>query len=280
MAYKSLLLHLDGTEACAARTEAAIALAERDGAHLVGLYPTAEPAVPTFVAGTLPSEVLREQARQAGGRAEQGLAAFREACTASGVAHEERLVRCDQNEVDDVLCLHARYADLLVMGQSDSEDPMAPPPALLQDVILGAGRPVLAIPYIGVRRMPAEKVAIAWDSGREAARAVADSLPLLSSAKAVTVLAVNPKVGADGHGEQPGADIATHLARHGLKVEVQRSQSPDASIGDSLLSRLADLDSDLLVMGAYGHARLRQVILGGVTRTLLEQMTVPLLLSH
>ena len=136
------------------------------------------------------------------------------------------------------------------------------------------------MPYIGVQMPILDHVIVAWDASQESTRAVHDSLPFLVEAKKVTVLVINPRIGPDGHGEQPGADIATHLARHGLKVEVQRSQSPDASIGDSLLSRLADLDSDLLVMGAYGHARLRQVILGGVTRTLLEQMTVPLLLSH
>jgi nucleotide-binding universal stress UspA family protein len=121
---------------------------------------------------------------------------------------------------------------------------------------------------------------IAWDSGREAARAVNDALPVLEQATAVTVLSVNPRPGIDLHGEEPGADIALHLSRHGVKVEVQQTQVEEINVGDTVLSRLADLGCDLLVMGAYGHSRLREVVLGGVTRTLFESMTVPVLMSH
>ena len=146
--------------------------------------------------------------------------------------------------------------------------------------MLSAGRPALVVPDIGAGKTLGRRVMIAWDTGREAARAVNDALPILQQAEAVTVLSVNPRPGIDLHGEEPGADIALHLTRHGVKVEVQRTQVEEINIGDTILSRLADLGSDLLVMGAYGHSRLREVVLGGVTRTLLESMTVPVLMSH
>jgi nucleotide-binding universal stress UspA family protein len=119
---------------------------------------------------------------------------------------------------------------------------------------------------------------IAWDAGREAARAVHDALPVLERAKSVVVLVINPRRG--NHGAEPGADIALHLARHGIKVEAQNTEVKDLSVADALLSRLADQGIDLLVMGAYGHSRLRELVVGGVTRQLFQQMTVPVLMSH
>jgi nucleotide-binding universal stress UspA family protein len=123
-------------------------------------------------------------------------------------------------------------------------------------------------------------VVIAWNSAREAARAVHDAMPLLIAAEAVTVLTIDPREGPQGHGELPGADISLHLARHGVKAQVERTVSADLPVGEVLLSRLADLGADLLVMGAYGHSRMRELLLGGATRSLLQSMTVPVLMSH
>src|SRR6185369_16191284 len=109
---------------------------------------------------------------------------------------------------------------------------------------------------------------------------VRDALPLLKRVKAVTVLAVNPKQGVHAHGEEPGADIALHLARHGVKVEIDHSLASDINPADEILSRASDYGSDLIVMGAYGHSRARELVLGGVTRSILAQMTVPVLMSH
>jgi nucleotide-binding universal stress UspA family protein len=121
---------------------------------------------------------------------------------------------------------------------------------------------------------------VAWDAGREAARAVNDALPILRRAKAVTVLSINPQPSYDGYGEEPGADLAVHLARHGVKVEVQHSKGEEIGVGNAILSRLADHGADLLVMGAYGHSRLRELVLGGATRRILQSMTVPTFMSH
>jgi nucleotide-binding universal stress UspA family protein len=145
---------------------------------------------------------------------------------------------------------------------------------------LATGRPVLVVPYAFERRPAGRHVMIAWNASREAARAVNDALPLLRRASHVHVVALSPVRSATAHGEEPGADIALYLARHGVKVTVSRDDAPEVDTGNLLLSRAFDLSADLIVMGAWGHSRLREFVLGGVTRTLLESMTVPVLMSH
>ncbi len=143
-----------------------------------------------------------------------------------------------------------------------------------------SGRPVLVVPYIGPGKSVATHVLVGWNASREATRAVNDAIPLLQRAKKVTVLAVDPEGGTEGHGEVPSADISLHLARHGIKVEAAQTVTGDIDVGDALLSRASDLGADLIVVGAYGHSRMREFILGGVTRHLLQHMTVPILISH
>jgi nucleotide-binding universal stress UspA family protein len=151
---------------------------------------------------------------------------------------------------------------------------------LPEEVTLNSGRPTLVVPYIGAAATIGERVMVAWNASREAARAIGDAMPLLERAKVVTVVSVNARPDALGHGEDPGADIGAHLARHGLKVEVERLEARDIDVPNAILSRLADAGSDLLVMGCYGHSRLREMVLGGVTRTILGEMTVPVLMAH
>jgi nucleotide-binding universal stress UspA family protein len=180
----------------------------------------------------------------------------------------------------ELVALHARHADLVVLGQADPED--GPPSAAgtVAAALFDSGRPVLVVPYAGTFVTAGRRVLVGWNASREAARAVNDALPLLVGAEVVTVSAVNPRRGLDGHGDEPGADIALHLARHGVKVDVEHSAAPEIEAADILLNRASELSADLLVVGAYGHSRLREMILGGVTRSLLRQMTVPVLMSH
>jgi nucleotide-binding universal stress UspA family protein len=149
-----------------------------------------------------------------------------------------------------------------------------------EELVLSAGRPVLLIPYAGHFPEVGRRVLVAWNAGREAARAVTDALPLLARASIVQVVAFDPRKGGADHGDIPGADIALLLARHGVKVSIAQQQSKEVDVGNQILSRAADMQSDLIVMGAYGHSRLRELVLGGVTRTLLDTMTVPVLMSH
>jgi nucleotide-binding universal stress UspA family protein len=141
-------------------------------------------------------------------------------------------------------------------------------------------RTTLVVPLIGVRSKPGKSVMLCWNASRESARAAAEALPFLVAADKVVVLIIDPKTSAAGHGAEPGADVASWLARHGVNVTVQRDVAADADVGSVILSRAADHDIDLIVMGIYGHSRLREVILGGASRTLLSSMTVPVLMAH
>lgn len=136
------------------------------------------------------------------------------------------------------------------------------------------------MPHSGPLPSVGQNVLVAWNASNEATRAITDALPLLKRAKTVTVLVVNPGHGFGEHGQVPGGDIAWYLSRHGVKAEVSCDEKVETEIGEWLLSRAADLGSDLIVMGAYGHRRLREWILGGATRTLTREMTVPVLMSH
>jgi nucleotide-binding universal stress UspA family protein len=279
MAFKNLLVHVDDSKACAERVRAAIDLAIAHEAHLTGVYVIGDLPPETFESSYLLPE-MREMLQQEGGtRAEAALARFAEAAKRNEISFETRTDRGLYTAVADALVIHARYADVVILGQADPDDGGGPRD-LPEAVTLGSGRPSLVIPYIGPQATLGQRVTVAWDASREATRAVNDALPILTRAQAVNVVAVNPRETPFGHGEQPGADIAVHLACHGIKVEVQRIESRDFDVANIVLSHIADQSSDLLVMGAYGHSRLREFVLGGVTRTILHDMTVPVLMAH
>ena len=145
-------------------------------------------------------------------------------------------------------------------------------------LVLAAGRPVLILPSAGRFPNIGARILVAWDASREATRAVTDAIPMLRLANTVHVMTVNPKHGEHGH--VAGADIGFYLARHGVRVEIKTDHGAEIDVGNELLSRAADLDVDLIVMGGYGHSRLKEWVLGGATRTILESMTAPILMSH
>ena len=279
MTYKNIVVHVDSSERCGARIDYAAQLAQRFDAHLIGLYTLIPFEVPGYIRAHIGEDVSREQAARARKDAEAALDRFSERVRRGGNARVES--RIAVGEPVEATSLHARYADLVVVGQSDrgASVGVMTPESFPELLALTCGRPIVMVPFTGTVQAAGERVLIAWNASREATRAVTDALPMLQKAKQVTVVVVNPKPN-DAHGQQPGADLSLYLARHGVVVEASVTHAPDIDIGSLLVSRVAELDADLLVMGCYGHSRLRELVLGGVTRSVLGQMTVPVLLSH
>jgi len=283
MTLRNLLVHLDTTAATDKRAEAAVALAAEHGAHLAALTCIGEILLPGWA--QMPPEVLDQQRRLQEDSADSILAAFREKAERAGISYETRCTRVPANEIGREVALHTRYCDLAVLGQIDPDEAPAGGRQVVEQVALDSGRPVLVIPYIGAPERDGavgfgREVMVAWDAGREAARAVNDALPILARAASTRLVVINPEAGGQRHGQEPGADIGLHLARHDIEVDVQTYDMPDLGPGEALLARVADAGCDLLVMGAYGHSRVRELVLGGATRTVLQHMTVPVLLSH
>jgi len=277
MTYKTILVHLDHRPRSAERLGLAGSLADEFGAHLIGLFAPGSPRLPSYAqaeGGPLLRELLERRNAEVQRDAERH---FRDIAKRHGGERSEW--RASQVDPAAAVQLSARYADLVVAAQPEAEDE-GDLRGLADELVFSAGRPVLFVPYAGRFAALGKRVLVAWDAGREAARAVTDGLPLLQRAEAVEVCAFDPERGRRGHGELPGADIGLYLARHGVKVTVARQSGARYDVGSQILSRAADIGADLIVMGAYGHARVRELVLGGVTRTMLEAMTVPVLMSH
>ncbi|MCA1940747.1 MAG: universal stress protein [Caenispirillum bisanense] len=278
MALKDIMVLVDSSAHSADRLDVAIKLATDHDAHLTGLFVRMVPHVPQFVMSQLGPEVQDVQRKYAQDAARAAHKIFEDKVRAAGIRAEWRAV---EGDLVDTVCLHAKYTDLVVMGQRDtSDDAMDGEDGLVDHVVLEAGRPVLVVPYAGKFKTIGSKVVLAWNASREATRAVNDAMPLLQKAREVEVLAINPRGGRAGHGDVPGADISLHLARHGVKANAEHIFSDDVDPGAMLLSRAADAGADLIVMGAYGRSRLRELVLGGATRHLLRHMTVPVLMAH
>lgn len=280
MSYKSMLVHVDDRKRSAARAELALRLATTFEAHLSALAMVQPLRIPPSALAVLGPEIEAQQNAHARAQADRALGVFNECARRSGWSAVGTTAA--NGDTLSAIELHARYSDLVIVGQHDPEEDYVQWPdagSFPELVVMGAGRPVLVVPYTGSFAKLGEHVLVAWDASREATRAVTDALPLLRRARRVTVMAVNPEQ-VRRHGAEPGADIALFLARHGVKVEVSAQHSGNLDVGNFLLSRIADMDVDLLVMGAYGHARLRELMLGGVTQTILASMTVPVLFSH
>ena len=279
MAYKDLLVQVDDSKGCEARIAAAIELADRFDAHLTALYLIPEIILPIAAEGYFGADIYSSIEKQEQERADAAIERFRKAAEAEDIEYD---TRTDQSAIADFsrrLEVHSRYADLLIVGQPDQTElvPSVPSPG---DVVLHAAAPVLVVPFIGLRPSFGKRAMIAWNASRESARAVKHAMPFLERAEAVDIVSFHPRERDNAHGELPGADIALHLARHGIDVDVQRLEGHDIDVGNALLSHAADRDSDLLVMGCYGHSRLREFVLGGATRTILQSMTLPVVMGH
>ncbi|MCB2010301.1 MAG: universal stress protein [Geminicoccaceae bacterium] len=281
MRYKDFLVVVDGKSSNSKCLDAAIRLAETFEAHLSTLLMVPEPANPVVAGVPMPAEILAEQREQFERSAAETLAAVRERGERAGVSLELRKETAMYELWADRLARQGRHADLTIIAQPDPDDDFASEhTVMIEAAFMQTGRPALVIPYIGPRNLPPERVTVCWDGSREAARAMHDSLPFLENARETTLLIVNPEKLGAAVGELPGADVAAHLARHGINVEIRTIASGELSPGDAILGEASDQGTDLLVMGGYGHSRLREMVLGGVTRRITETMIVPVLLSH
>ncbi|QDZ29944.1 universal stress protein [Noviherbaspirillum sp. UKPF54] len=275
--YSTIGVYVDDSPQAQSRIALAAHYAVGCGAHLVGVAATGLPAyfhlggLTGVAAAAAPAylDQLKEQAYAALGR-------FARAAGRAGVQSFEK--RVIEDDAGAALCLQARYSDLLVIGQHDLSDSLRGQ-TLTEYVMMNSACPVLIVPAEGTFTLDAPRVLLAWDGGMQAARTVHAAIPLLRQAAQVQVAIFDAEIGPQAHGEEPGADIALFLARHGVKVEVSLLSSA-GDVGGALLAHTAYFGADLIVMGGYGHARFREVLLGGVTRAVLDAMTVPVLMSH
>jgi nucleotide-binding universal stress UspA family protein len=281
MSYKTILVHLNDERRVGQLIDVAGHIADQNEAHLIGLY-----VVPSMVVGSFSGlgGRLAQSGRQAfKEEAKRIETAFYEAMKGRAVVGEWRLLEPprDHPGTAEAVLEQARSVDLVVASQTDSEWEYS----LLLDfpdrLALESGRPTLIVPHAGRFPRVGQRALVAWNGKREATRAVFDALPLLEKADAVRILWVNPgHRSANTMGRTPGEDLAATLARHGVKCELSSSVTSGIEVGDDLLSRLSDFGADLLVMGCYGHSRLREFVMGGATREILNHMTVPVLMSH
>ena len=278
MSYKTVLVQVDQSRHAAQRIRIAAAIAIADGAHLVGTA-TSGVARQAYQAHSFDLTMTLADGQFDAMRvaADQALGKFDAQADKLAVKSYER--RMIDDDAGGGLSLQGRYADLIVLSQPDPDE--ADPGSetdLPEYVMLNCARPVLIVPYAGQFNQVGNNILIAWDGSKEATRAITCALPLLRRAASVSVAVFNAG-GVMNHGEQPGSDIALYLARHQVRVEVVQKEV-DIDLGNALLSLAADLGADLIVMGGYGHTRFREMLLGGVTRTVLKTMTIPVLMAH
>jgi nucleotide-binding universal stress UspA family protein len=255
----------------------AISVAEQFEAHLVGIAVSYEPVIPGSVMGGVLPELIEGQRAESNKRANAAAARFEQAAKRAGISMETRIITASVSGASDQIGRIARRFDFVVVGQP-GRTPSLPDQVVDEGVLFESGRPVIFVPFIQTSGVKVDRIMVCWDGSRTASRAVADAMPFLKKAKQVEIVIVSSKPAkAD---ELPGADLGQHLARHGLKIGIKRITSPDVDVPSTILSYAADSSADMIVMGGYGHSRLREFVLGGVTRGLLESMTVPVLMSH
>jgi nucleotide-binding universal stress UspA family protein len=264
----------DGADAAAACARAVAATLD---AHLTGIAIAYEPAVPPTIMGGIPGDFVEAQRIANEKIAEAARAAFEEACRRDAVKAESRLMHATLAGAADALGRLARRFDITVIGQSDPEK-LGIETVLIESVLFESGRAVLIVPYIQKEAPKFGKVMVCWDGSRPAARAVAEAMPFLRKASQIELVTFQTERARPE--ELPGSDMALHLARHDLTVELKRVPTGGLDIASAILSEAADAQADLLVMGGYGHSRLREFVLGGATRGILGAMTVPTLMAH
>ncbi len=273
---KDVVVNLSGRASLDFAADYAISIAATFGAHVTGIAFLYEPVIPDGTLGGVPVDLIELQREESSKIARDAIGRFEAGVKKSGVAAETRRLDATFGGAATLFAQIARRFDISVVGQAQREQG-ATDELIIEGALFESGRPVIVVPYIQKSGLTLERVLVCWDGGRTAARAVADAMPFLTRAKAVDLVIVAEERKND---EVTGVRMSEHLARHGASVSVKRIAKGDLSVQDAILSYAADSSADFMVMGGYGHSRLREFILGGVTRSILNSMTVPVLMSH
>ena len=285
MTYKTIVVHVDDRKESTPRIRLALELARACRARLTGLAVMPRPQMPAGVEGmAATADVLTIQENANKERLAAARQLFDQTVKGSNVEAEFHGVVADAAGAMNHEML---YADIGIVGQRDPEQTIGDMYATLPETVaMESRRPVMVVPHIGYSRPPGRKVLLAWNDSPEAMRAATEAMPLLQAAEKVTLLVidghkrdVDPDE-VDGHDDPPGSRAAGWLARHGVNVELMNDVSEGSDVGSIILSRVSDLDIDLVVMGIYGHSKLRETFFGGASKTMLGHMTVPTLIAH
>jgi nucleotide-binding universal stress UspA family protein len=255
----------------------AVSLASIFKAHLVGVAFVYDPKVSANLIVGIPAELIDAQRSATKHLANEAVARFEELAKQAGVMTESQMIDVAPGHVGDTFGRLARSFDLSVIRQAEPNKAEQEVP-IIEGALFESGRPVIVVPYVQTQGAKFNRVMVGWDGSRTAARAIGDAMPVLERAKMIEIFTV--VAGPTKNTELPGIDIGQHLSRHGLKVEVKRIPAEGINVPEAILSHAADISADFMVMGGYGHSRLREYVLGGATRGILASMTLPTLMSN
>jgi nucleotide-binding universal stress UspA family protein len=280
MSLMNLLVFADDSDASAPRLETAIAMAERHGAQLSVCALAEQPAYYYGIGTEVAADVYQQDIERARAVAGEVAGLARTRLATSGHDGGVRSATGTAVVISEIAARQARYADLSLIGQPFDGDQETLLTKVFEGVLFDSGRPLVMVPRQWSGGAFGGRVMIAWAPCKEAARAVADAMPFIEAAESVHIAMIDPDTGEYAHGDEPGADLAAGLARHGVQVTVDPLPSASKTVAQRLLTHAADCNADLIVMGGYGHWRLRETLFGGVTRDMIRQSTVPILLAH
>jgi nucleotide-binding universal stress UspA family protein len=274
---KDIVVNLTGGHPQDITADYAVSIARQFGAHIVGVGFIYEPIIPGSVLGGVPTDLIEVQREENAKAAKAAVSRFEDAARQASLSAESRIIDASIAGAADLFGRIARRYDIAVVGQARREQG-ASEELLIEGALFGSGRPVIVVPHVQAGGLKLDRVLMCWDGSRPAARAIADAIPFLTRAKAVEIVVVTGE--RDKSGELTGANMSRHLARHGINVEIKKIAAGSSGVQSAILAHTKESAADFLVMGGYGHSRLREFILGGVTRSILGAMPVPVLMSH
>jgi len=279
MKYKNILIHLDHSSGCSNRLEAAFGLARQFDAQVSGLFVVPNYVVPSYVEAQISVDLITDVTEKAMARAGETLAEYQKLANDAGVDMSGHVI---EGQLIPILREHSKYADLMILGQDHPDDPDNASYGLADALLFEGACACLVVPHSGRLTTPGKRVLLTWNASRESARALREAMPLLSTAETVVVLSSEPDDGYDdvARGHPHARELDRFLKSHGIESVSSGISDPDLSPTDAIIGQAVEMNADVIVMGAYGHARLREIILGGVTRDLLKQTQLPLLLAH